>query len=148
MLLYTVQTSYRSQMISKNTESVTLFLLGGGGKIWPHYPCSFLHNTKSIGLRLNIFWLFLNTRIALLLGLKPGIYTKYRVLKRTAWMIPFFYNKLNLLTHFQLPDFDNFWKAYDIRKQILQVLQKNVQIICINPVKRNFQILGFSQGRA
>ena len=50
-----------------NNEQLTLFLLGGGG--------SFLHNSKSIGLRLLKFSDFSYIPKALPLGLKPGFNT-------------------------------------------------------------------------
>jgi len=52
-------------------HSLTLFLLGGGVKLPP--PVVFLHNSKSIGLRLLKFSDFSYIPKALSLGLKPGL---------------------------------------------------------------------------
>ena len=54
---------------------LTLFLLGGGVNLTP--PCSFfLHNSKSIGLRLLKFSDFSYIPKALPLGIKPGFNTE------------------------------------------------------------------------
>ena len=53
---------------------LTLFLLGGGVKMTPS-PVVFLHNSKSIGLRLLKFSDFSYIPIALPLGLKQGFNT-------------------------------------------------------------------------
>ena len=63
----------------------------------------FLHNSKSIGLRLLKFSDFSYIPKALPLGLKPGFNTNSWVLRHTAWM-----------------------KAFDIRKRIAQVLRKKI----------------------
>ena len=54
--------------------SLTLFLLGGGGQFDPH-PVVFLHDSKSIGLRLLKFSDFSYIPKALPLGLKPDFNT-------------------------------------------------------------------------
>ena len=53
---------------------LTLFLLGGWVKLTP--PVVFLHNSKSIGLRLLKFSDFSYIPKALPLGLKPGFNTE------------------------------------------------------------------------
>ena len=52
---------------------LTLFLLGGRVNLTP--PCSFLHNSKSVGLRRLKFSDFSYIPKALPLGLKPGFNT-------------------------------------------------------------------------
>ena len=59
---------FRSQF-----DPLTLFLLGGGVNLTP--PVVFLHNSKSIGLRLLKFSDFSYIPKALHLGLKPGFNT-------------------------------------------------------------------------
>ena len=41
-----------------------------------------------------------------------------------------------------MSDFDNFWKACDVKKLTAQVLQRN---FCIQPVQRNLHIFSFFQ---
>ena len=51
------------------------------------------------------------------------------------------------MTHFHLSDFETnlaFWKAYDIRKRIAQVLRKKLQIFSKQPVKGNLHIFSFA----
>ena len=55
--------------------SLTLFVLGGGANLTPP-PVVFLHNSKSIGLRLLKFSDFSYIPKAIPLDLKPGFNTK------------------------------------------------------------------------
>ena len=54
---------------------LTLFLLGEGDQFAPPPVVFFLHNSKSIGLRLSTFSDFSYIPKALRLGLKPGFNT-------------------------------------------------------------------------
>ena len=98
-------------------------------------PVVFLHNSKSIGLRLLEFSDFSYIHIALHLGLKLGFYNNCLSPQTYCMNNNFFLLQTKSLLW---PTFSCYiliflavWKAYDIRKRIAQVLQRNFRKLCI-----------------
>ena len=130
----------------------------GGGQFDP--PCSFfLHNSKSIGLRLLKLSDFSYIPKALRLGLKPGFNTKglspspdlvVPCLRHTAWMTDFSFNKLNLcfdplpLTCQILIKFSFLESLCHKETNCTSFAKKKCKCLWKQPVKGNSHIFSFS----